>query len=727
MADDWSVVSTKPVEASAPAVVVHPIAEQKGEWGVVKSAPAAPPKDDLPWDVPLTGDQMRAEQKQAAKANETIKGIESHGPKDPGLGHLVWSIFGGPLETIVKGGQSALGERPLPQGAEGIEQAAMGAIPMRFGTPNAVTMGSVARQDAAAVGDVAKKGVAAFDEWSLERQAANTAKWLGKKADKAERAVEKRVNESPTTAQAAIDKLNAAAEAGDPLTLPDVHPGAEKLAGRMYRARGAASENIGNALTERNAGAVGRMTENINRDVGQGSAYQMFDDLKTARSEAAAPLFKKAQEGGSIAPLETQLQDSFNAASSAEVAATRALQDARNQATVAAAKQTQTGGDVYATSAANQEAREAQIAISQAEHALTIAAKQKQDTLEILRQSQEDRTLGRPGAVWNPRIQEFINDPDIKTGINRGWEMERNTALGKNTPLNTTEYAITGFNADGSPIIGKVPTFKLLQVAKEGIDAMLEGEQYRDKFTGALNKFGNSLKDKLTGYLKELDDTNPPYAPARAQWSGDTANMRALRYGQDALKNKPEINTRLAAEMTESERESAKIGLAQTLREAALDKGPLGSDFKTIAGTEYGATGNRERIAPFFNNKEDLDRFVASVERETTKARTKNKVMGGSQSADRLAEDASPVSVGDAAHAATSAALGHWPGLLRQGVNKAVQLWDRHDPETNAQIARILGSAGMTLERAPNGRIVVKQRTDSNMGRNGGPPPDAEP
>lgn len=653
------------------------------------------------WDSPLSGQQILAQRKQAAKADETLKAIESTAP-EPGLAHLVWSLFGSPLEVAVIGGQSAWGERPLPTGVEALQEASLGVAPAGGRAAEGVAASVVNR-----AADM-KAREAARVPWTPEQIGAAAEAMGAPKTTKALKVVEKRLNEAPTTAQAALDKMNAAAKAGDPLMLSDVHPGAKKLAGRMYRSGGAASENIGQALTERNAGAVGRTTGNINRDVASGSAYQAFEDMRQARSEAAEPLFKKAQAGGSIAPLETQLQDSFAQASKAEADAMRALQDARNKATVATGKQTQTGGNVYSTSAANEQARGAAKAVSDAEHALAVATRQKQETLEVLRQAQEDRTLNKPGAIWNPRIQEFLQDPDIKAGIRRGWEMERNTALGKGRPLNATEYAITGYEADGAPIVSKVPTFKLLQVAKEGVDAMLEEPRYRDELTGQLNKFGNSLKDKLTGYLAELDKANPDYAPARAQWSGDTANMRALKTGQTALKNKPEINAQLAAHMSESEKESAKLGLAQTLREAALDKGPLGSEFRTIAGTEYGATGNRARIAPFFDNKEDLDRFVQSAEREATKARTKSEVMGGSQSGERLAEDASPITPVDMAHAAISLGHGSPVGILHTGLNFAQKLWDRRDPELNAQIARILGNTGVHLERDPNGRIIVK-------------------
>ena len=692
MADDW---------IDVPATAIKPA---KGDW---VDAPAAKPGDDgLPWDVPLTGAQMREQLEKTKAADKTIAAVESTAP-DPGLTHLLWSIVGGPLEAAVKGGQSMLSERPSPSVPEALEQAGLGVTP------------SVGRAIAPAAEHAAESAVTRAAElkaknesrapWTPDQVEA-AAKSLGAPTTaKAQRVIEKRLNQAgPKTAQEALDKLGEASAAGDPLILPDVFSGAEKLAGRMYRAPGQSSEIIGESLKSRNAGAVGRLTENIDRDVGSGSAYQLFDDLKQARSEAAKPLFDKAKAGGSIAPLETQLQNSFTEASAAEQQAARELQDARNKVTSASGRQTQTGGNVYSTSAANQEAREAEAAAVQAEHNLAIASKHKQDSLDMLRQAQEDRTLGRPGAVWNPRIQEFIEDPDIKAGINRGWQIERNDALAEGRPINATEYAITGFEPDGSPVVGKVPTFRLLQVAKEGLDAMLEGDQYRDKLTGELNKYGVSVAKKLQAYIKELDAANPDYRPARDQWSGDTANMRALKDGQNALKNKPEINQRLAADMSESERESAKLGLAQTLREVALDKGPLAGEFKTIAGTQYGAVGNRARIAPFFNNEADLDRFVKSVDREATKARTANKIMGGSQTAERGAEDASPITARDVANHGISAALGGPRNLLHIAKDLGLKLWDARDPALNAEIARILGQAGASVSRDAKGRFTVQ-------------------
>jgi hypothetical protein len=281
--------------------------------------------------------------------------------------------------------------------------------------------------------------------------------------------------------------------------------------------------------------------------------------------------------------------------------------------------------------------------------------------------------------------------------------------LAEGRAVNPGEYAVTGFTEAGDPIVGRVPTMKLLAVAKEGIDRMLQSPQYRNELTGELNKEGVAISKMQKEFVKELDALNPDYKAAREQWSGDTASMQALRDGQSVLKNKPEVNARLAADMTEGEREFAKLGLAQTMREIARDKGPLAGEFNTVAGTQYGAVGNRERIAPFFNDEAALNRFVQSVEHEQTMARSGNKIMGGSQTAERMAEDGGVVSAGDVAHAGIAGALGHHATLLNKLATLGVKAWDRRDPELNAQIARILGSTDVGVTRNPQGRIVLKR------------------
>lgn len=725
-------VEHDPFATSEPASVTELQPVDHDPFAVKK----APPEAYEGWDVPsrdpnlATPAQIKKDKELQAKSDATLKALE---PSEPGLAHLLMA----PVVGAVRYGQAALGERPIPKGVDAMNAAAFAVRPSGF-NPNVMVPELTAT--AKALGGAIPKGLEfsrsgqanrpipegetgtiftqrpALENAIPYQEAAGIAKRVGA-ATRAEKTITKRINEAgPTTTQEAIDALNEARESGKPMMLPDVlQGGVQKLAGRMYRAPGESSEIIGEALRGRNAGAVGRLTGDINRDVGSGSAYQMFDELRVSRSQQAKPLFEKAFEGGSIAPLENQFENAFSELGAEEQAAQRELNNALSvKQTAAAARASQAGDNVYANAGANTGLRVADAVEAQARARLDAATATKEQMRERLQQAQADRTAEAPGAIWSPRLQEFLENPRVQEGINRGWRIERDEALAESRPVNPSEYAVTGFTEAGDPIVGRVPTMRLLAVAKEGIDRMLQSPQYRNELTGQLNKEGVAIAKLQREFLGEIDRLNPDYKAARDVWAGETASMEALKAGQTALKNKPEINARLAADMTEGEREFAKLGLAQTLREVAGDKGPLAGEFNTIAGTEYGAEGNRSRIAPFFNDEAALTRFVDSVGQEQTMARTKNKIMGGSQTAERGMEDQGPMNFRDTAHAAISGALGHPGQLLHHAVKPVKWLWDHRDPAFNAEMAKVLSDIAITLGQTPEGKVIIKRP---------GPPP----
>jgi hypothetical protein len=101
----------------------------------------------------------------------------------------------------------------------------------------------------------------------------------------------------------------------------------------------------------------------------------------------------------------------------------------------------------------------------------------------------------------------------------------------------------------------------------------------------------------------------------------------------------------------------------------------------------------RDQLRPIFRSDADFDAFVTSITRESRMFGTRQKVMGGSQTAERLAEDTSGENAmaGHAMHLAEQTATGRWPSAIRT----AVRMWrDRQDragnPRLNEQVARIL-------------------------------------
>jgi hypothetical protein len=569
-----------------------------GPWAKYQAAkpdtPAAP-KDDLPWDVPMSGAQMRAQQTKTAEADKTL---DAASPA-PGFMHMLAS----PFIAAAKYGQAMLGERAPLAPTEMLGAAAFGAEPFGGGVGTASTM----------AGDLGAAG-----KWAAERgtphpwtpeMVEQAAKDLGAPTvAKAQKVIEGRINKvSPTTAQTAIDSLNAAREAGDPMMLPDVLRPAEALAGRVARAPGEYGDILPEAFQARNAEAVKRLTGGINEAFGEEGAYDASQALMSARKAAAKPAYDTAYAQPPVNP------------------------------------------DVM-----------------------------KPD--------------GAIGAL--------MDRPSVKAGMANA----RKIAAEEGVDMNTLGIDL---DAQGEPVLTRVPTWQTLDYMKRGIDNVVE--QYRDKTTGKLmlDTYGRAADITRGEFVGTLRDLNGAYGKALDTWGGPSRSLDAIEVGRDALTRSPEMNAARVAEMTEDQKEFARLGIAQQLRDIANKRGPLAAEFDRVAGTRYGSSSTRDQLRPFFKDEAAYKKFVDSVSRQVTMARTPNKVLGGSQTAGRVAEDTSPITLGEAIHGGTALALGHPMGIVRAATNLGMKLWDQRDPALNAEIARVLGNTENTLARDAKGRLVI--------------------
>jgi hypothetical protein len=225
------------------------------------------------------------------------------------------------------------------------------------------------------------------------------------------------------------------------------------------------------------AGTVDEGAAKAALDTSLGAAVDPYDQLQgmvKTRSAAAQPLYEKAMQGGSTAPLETQFQNAFGEATDKVSQAVKELGQARVEQTLAAAKGSQAGDNVYANNAASRAGQGANDAVARAEKAVADAQKGQDAIRTRLQQAQADGTANVPGAVWNPRIQQFLDDPIVKPAIAQGVKIQRLEALAEGKPFNPTEHAIVGTDANGEPILGAVPNMRTLNVVKKGLDAMVE-------------------------------------------------------------------------------------------------------------------------------------------------------------------------------------------------------------------------------------------------------------
>lgn len=291
-------------------------------------------------------------------------------------------------------------------------------------------------------------------------------------------------------------------------------------------------------------------------------------------------------------------------------------------------------------------------------------------------------------GVWSPRLQEFVDDPSIRAGMARGYEIERLESLAENRPFNPTQMGVDLDN-EGNIRIVQAPNMRVLHMGKMGLDAMIADE--RNEMTGRLSQRGVALDRVRRAYLQEIDslDQTGIYRQARAAWEGPSASMDAVRAGRAAFTSSPE---EIAAEfnaMTPANQEFYRIGVADNIRERLMKTGVSGDEAKSIIKSPW----MREQMRPIFRSDADFNGFVDAVTREGNMFRTNVETLGGPATARRIAEDTSSENsmAGHGMHLAEQTATGSWLGAAKT----AVRMWrDRQDargnPRLNEQIARIL-------------------------------------
>lgn len=291
-------------------------------------------------------------------------------------------------------------------------------------------------------------------------------------------------------------------------------------------------------------------------------------------------------------------------------------------------------------------------------------------------------------GVWSPRLQQFIEDPSLRAGMARGYEIERLESLAEGRPFDPTQMGIDLDN-EGNIRVLRTPNMRVLHMGKMGLDAMIADE--RNEITGRLSQRGVALDRVRRAYLQEIDglDQQGIYRNARALWEGPSASMDAIRAGRGIFTSSPDEIAHEFAAMSPANQEFYRLGVADMIRERLMKTGFTGNDAAAIIKNPW----MREQLRPIFRSDADFDAFVSGVAHESRMFGTRHEVMGNSATAKRVAEDTSAENAMAAhgMHLAEQAATGSWLGAVKT----AVRMWrDRQDargnPRLNEQIARIL-------------------------------------
>ena len=339
-----------------------------------------------------------------------------------------------------------------------------------------------------------------------------------------------------------------------------------------------------------------------------------------------------------------------------------------------------------------------------------------------------DAAFARGTGVLDARVDQFLADPIVLQGLKQGLEIQRLEALAAGKPFDPTEYAITGFNEAGDPVMGTVPNFRLLDAAKRGLDDILEG--YRDPLTGRLNlgSRGRAIESVRKAYVSHLDTLNPDYAAARAAWAGPSQALDAMSLGARIVTEDNREITRLLSGMSANEREFVQVGVVDAVRKA-LRSAPDGADaVKRI----FGSSWKRDALAALFDDPAKFAMFRQQMEAESAFFRTQHGIMGNSATAERGAADAANglpnfgQTMGGGL--ALDAATGQLPGtsaMARMFLDTLLSDAPRATPATYEEISRMLFSRtpadnARTLDALRNAGIYDRRLGGGLLGAQSG-------
>lgn len=314
--------------------------------------------------------------------------------------------------------------------------------------------------------------------------------------------------------------------------------------------------------------------------------------------------------------------------------------------------------------------------------------------------------------VWTERLQQFFDDPATQSGLREGVAVQRLESLAKGEKFNPQDYAITGFNEAGDPIMSGVPNMRTINLIKKGWDNQLEA--YRDGTTGRLmlDERGRALDAVRRAFLTEVDSVNPDYAKARALYAGPAQVREEVGRGASAAsRGRAEDNIQRFAGLNEPSKQGFRTGYADKLAE----------------GFERSAEGvNKARGLTSDKRRAELDAMslyqgpsqpgVASqvqqrINRESTMFQTRNAATGNSKTAENLADDAAmgvdPTLIGNLLS-------GNWSGAARGALQAGQNALSGNTPEVRQAIARMLlttdgGSANLQAV-LDNAILAARQR-----------------
>lgn len=250
----------------------------------------------------------------------------------------------------------------------------------------------------------------------------------------------------------------------------------------------------------------------------------------------------------------------------------------------------------------------------------------------------------------------------------------------------------------GIPFDASKPTVGFFDYTKRALDDKI-GEAAR---SGANNQ-ARILSDIKNSLLSHVDAAVPEYAQARNIYAGHSALMNAAEEGKTFLSRNmspDEVQFRLG-EMSEGEREAAKVGFRQDLMQKI---GNINADSPQGAANAGLRTPNMRETAHMVLGDDEAEKLLSAAARERMYATTNNRVTSGSSTTFNLGLDGPSTNPGLINALLRRDPIGATAKLMESAFPRltANKRAARYDELARALLSNSLPTAGSTPSIAPN-------------------------
>lgn len=264
---------------------------------------------------------------------------------------------------------------------------------------------------------------------------------------------------------------------------------------------------------------------------------------------------------------------------------------------------------------------------------------------------------------------------------------------------------------------GKIPT-QYLHSIKRGLDSIIE--KNTDKVTGKVTQYGRVVIEAKNEFNQIIGKLNPDYAKANKAFS-DSARLQQAYHAGFGFKNKSASDLgKFFSKFNEAEKEAFRVGMIANIKDRAEALTSTRNFIPEIFGSKKKQNILRYAFPAGEKGSKQFNDFKKVIELEKKKVETKNRVLGGSQTARNLRElEESGADVSQAVDLMSRLARMDVPGAVAQAVKGVGARIGGMTPESANQIAQRLFTSSPAEQQAILNRLqgVEKQLVQDALTR----------